>query len=216
MPEAGRVITGSAKGTRLLAPGAGTRPLSDRVKQALFAAAESELEGSWPVDVLDLFAGSGAAGIEGLSRGAPRAVFVEHDGGAVAVINENLRRSRLSGGVVVRRDALRYLADPGPTPAASGPPFGLVVVDPPYAATADLAAALERLGDPTARWLTAEAVVVAKHFWRHPPPRPSGCLDVLREKRFGETMLTFYARAAAPSPTLPSPPAADRQEMSVP
>ena len=201
MAEAGRVITGSAKGTRLLAPGAGTRPLSDRVKQTLFAVAESELEDAWPVAVLDLFAGSGAAGIEGLSRGAPRAVFVEHDGGATTVIKENLRRARLSGGVVVRRDALRYLAEPDAAPAGAEPPFGLVVVDPPYAATTDLATALERLGDVAAGWLEAGAIVVAKHFWRDaPPPRP-GCLVVLRQKRFGETMLTFYARA---------------QEMSVP
>jgi 16S rRNA (guanine966-N2)-methyltransferase len=214
MPEAGRVITGIAKGTRLLAPGSGTRPLSDRVKQALFAAAESELRASWPVDVLDLFAGSGAAGIEGLSRGASRAVFVERDAGAAAVIGENLRRARLSGGLVVRRDALRYLSDAAASPAIAGPPFGLVVVDPPYAATADLVGALERLGDPDAGWLSADAVVVAKHFWRDvPPPRP-GCLEVLREKRFGETMLTFYARATAL--TLTSPPVPDRQEMSTP
>jgi 16S rRNA (guanine966-N2)-methyltransferase len=206
MAEAGRVITGSAKGTRLLAPGAGTRPLSDRVKQALFAAAESELEDAWPVDVLDLFAGSGAAGIEGLSRGASRAVFVEHDSGAARVIDENLRRARLSGGVVVRRDVSRYLADPTAVPPAAGPPFGLVVVDPPYAATSDLAAALERLGDGSAHWLEARAVVVAKHFWRDvPPPRP-GRLGVLRQKRFGETMLTFYAVVPAP----------DRQETPVP
>ncbi len=73
MADAGRVITGTAGGLRLAAPGEGTRPLSDRVKQALFATLESELGEAWPADVLDLFAGSGAAGIEALSRGADRA-----------------------------------------------------------------------------------------------------------------------------------------------
>ena len=73
------MIAGSAKGIRLRAPGPGTRPLSDRVKQTLFAILEPELEGA---RVLDLFAGSGAGGIEALSRGAASATFVEHDSGA--------------------------------------------------------------------------------------------------------------------------------------
>ena len=74
MPDAGRVIAGTAKGVRLDAPGPGTRPLTDRVKETLFAILEPELEGAV---VADLFAGSGAGGIEALSRGAARAVFVE-------------------------------------------------------------------------------------------------------------------------------------------
>jgi len=79
MPDAGRVIAGSARGLRLLAPGEGTRPLADRVKQTLFAVLEAGSLGPWPVAFLDLFAGSGAGGIEALSRGAPRATFVERD-----------------------------------------------------------------------------------------------------------------------------------------
>ena len=127
MPEAGRVIAGTARGIRLLAPGPGTRPLADRVKQTLFAILEPELPGAV---VLDLFAGSGAAGIEALSRGAQSAVFVEKDAGAARVIAENLRRTRLAGPrvAVVRGDVLRWLA----RDSASRPSFDIVLVDPPY------------------------------------------------------------------------------------
>ena len=191
MPEAGRVITGSAKGTRLAAPGAGTRPLSDRVKQALFASLEAELGESWPAPFLDLFAGSGAAGIEAISRGAPRALFVEHDADAARVIRDNLRRANLSGGDVWRRDALTVLAEGA---AAAGGPFGAVVVDPPYAAASLLVSALERLGEPRLGWLTPDAVVVAKHFWRDEPPSRCGDLIIERRRRFGETVLSYYRR----------------------
>src|SRR5215212_12095443 len=95
MPEAGRIISGSAAGRRLLAPGPGTRPLADRVKQTLFAILEPDLAGA---TVLDLFAGSGAGGIEALSRGAGRAVFVERDPRAAGVIRENLRRAGFGEG----------------------------------------------------------------------------------------------------------------------
>ena len=144
MPDAGRVITGTAKGVVLRGPGEGTRALSDRVKQALFASLESELDDVWPVPLLDLFAGSGAVGIEALSRGAPRVVFVERSPDAARVIAENLRRARLDGGEIVRGDALRYLerglgADAAAATATPGlAAFGVVVIDPPYADTAAL------------------------------------------------------------------------------
>ena len=76
MNDAGRVIAGSARGTRLLSPGEGTRPIGDRVKETLFAILEPRLADA---NVLDLFAGSGACGIEGLSRGASHAILVEHE-----------------------------------------------------------------------------------------------------------------------------------------
>jgi 16S rRNA (guanine(966)-N(2))-methyltransferase RsmD len=102
MADAGRVIAGTARGVRLAAPGEGTRPLTDRVKQTLFAILEPRLEGAV---VADLFAGSGAGAIEALSRGAARAVLVEKDRGACRTIAENLRRTRLEDRArVVRRD----------------------------------------------------------------------------------------------------------------
>jgi 16S rRNA (guanine966-N2)-methyltransferase len=191
--EAGRVIAGSAKGIRLRAPGPGTRPLSDRVKQTLFAILEPDLDGA---RVLDLFAGSGAGGIEALSRGAASATFVEHDSGAAGVIDANLRAANLAGdqAVVIRSDALRWL-DGGPYGAA----FGVVLVDPPYAETDLLKRVLAILGAPDAP-LTDDARVVAKHFWRDRPPERIGMLAAERERRFGETALTFYRRTEGGQP----------------
>ena len=194
MADAGRVIAGTAAGRRLLAPGPGTRPLADRVKQTLFAILEPGLPGA---TVLDLFAGSGAAGIEALSRRAARAVFVERDPGAIRVIRENLRRAGFGeeATLVVQGEALAWLRARG---AGSGP-FDTVIVDPPYADTALLATALAILGDPAGHVLTAGGRVVAKHFWRDAPPERIGLLASERSRRFGETALTFYrAEGAAP------------------
>jgi len=187
MGDAGRVIAGSARGVRLRAPGPGTRPLADRVKQTLFAILEPDLPGA---DVLDLFAGSGAAGIEALSRGAATAIFVEKDQQAAAVIDANLRGSGLAGpGVaVIRWDVLRWLAEPNVDTA-----FDVVFVDPPYAETELLVRVLTALAAPGAP-LAPAARVVAKHFWRDRPPERIGMLAAERERRFGETALTFYRR----------------------
>jgi 16S rRNA (guanine966-N2)-methyltransferase len=186
MADAGRVIAGVARGIRLEAPGAATRPLADRVKQTLFAILDPDLPGA---KVLDLFAGSGAAGIEALSRGAAHATFVERDPKAAAVIATNLARTRLAGerARIVRAEALTWLRR---QPAAGTGPFDVVVVDPPYAETALLASALTAL----APHLAPGARVVAKHFWRDPPPARAGLLASERERRFGETTLTFYRR----------------------
>jgi 16S rRNA (guanine966-N2)-methyltransferase len=189
--EAGRVIAGKARGIRLLAPGAGTRPLGDRVKQTLFAILAPDLPGS---AVLDLCAGSGAAGIEALSRGATRAVFVEREAAVARAIVENLRRTGLDGpGVqVVITDAVRYLA--GEAGAVTGP-FDIIVLDPPYAQPALLGRLLEALGaDASGRLLANGGTVVAKHFWRDAPPPTVGLLASVRDRRFGETGLTFYRR----------------------
>lgn len=184
MADAGRVIAGSARGIRLAAPGEGTRPLGDRVKQTLFAVLEPDLPGA---RILDLFAGSGAAGIEALSRGAAAATFVESDRGAVRVIEENLRRARLVDRArVVRADALRWLA----ADAATEAPWDLVLLDPPYAEPALAKRALAALGGPGL--VVPGGRVVAKHFWRTPPPATVGLLASERERRFGETALTFY------------------------
>jgi len=187
MPDGGRVIAGSAKGIRLRAPGAGTRPLADRVKQTLFAILEPDLDGA---HVLDLFAGSGAGGIEALSRGAAGAIFVEKDQGAAAVIDANLQATGLAGpaAAVIRWDVVRWLAEPNVDAA-----FDLVLVDPPYAETEVLMRVLGILGaDPAP--LADGARVVAKHFWRNRPPEQIGRLAFERNRRFGETALTFYRR----------------------
>jgi 16S rRNA (guanine(966)-N(2))-methyltransferase RsmD len=183
--DAGRVIAGTARSIRLDAPGAGTRPLADRVKQTLFAILEPDIPGS---RFLDLFAGSGAGGIEALSRGAAQATFVERDAGAIRAIRRNLDRTGLAGedrAVVVRADASSWLRDPAR--AAEGR-YDLVLVDPPYDDPAALRSALEAIS-----WLLVPgARVVAKHFWRTPPPPAVGLLASERERRSGDTALTFY------------------------
>ena len=192
MPDAGRVIAGTARATRLEAPGPGTRPLADRVKQTLFAILEPDLHGA---HFVDLFAGSGAAGIEALSRGAAHATFVERDQGAIAVIKANLARTHLAERATVARvDALAWLRDPVRTRDA---PVTLAVIDPPYDDPSALTAALEALGP----LLAPDARVVAKHFWRNVPPDRIGLLASDRERRFGETALTFYRLAGVTTDT---------------
>jgi 16S rRNA (guanine966-N2)-methyltransferase len=192
VPDAGRVITGSAGGLRLAAPRSGTRPLSDKVKQALFAILGSTCPGAWEGPFLDLFAGSGAAGIEALSRGAPAAVFVETDPGAARIIEENLRRTGLAGATLVRKDAVAWLAA-GPPPGLGS--FAGVLIDPPYDRPDLAAACLEHLGAPATGWLRDDACVVVKHFWRTAPPPGSGRLRLVRARRFGETALSVFRLA---------------------
>lgn len=119
-----RVITGTARGTNLKAPdGILTRPTADRVKQALFNIIQYDIAG----EALDLFAGSGQLGIEALSRGATRAVFVDERAEALAVVRENLRRTHLTEKAeIVRGDYLTYLS-------GCKKRFRLIFLDPPYA-----------------------------------------------------------------------------------
>jgi len=187
MADAGRVIAGTARSVRLEAPGPGTRPLADRVKQTLFAILEPDLRDA---RFLDLFAGSGAAGIEALSRGAAHATFVERDRAAIRVIQANLDRTRLLGSgraTVACADALAWLRD---AQRSHEPAIDIALVDPPYDDETALGGALEAL----APLLAPNARVVAKHFWRTAPPTAVGLLASERERRFGETALTFYRR----------------------
>src|SRR5262245_45971672 len=189
--SAGRVIAGVARGRRLVAPGAGTRPLGDRVKQSLFAIIEPEVrDGAF----LDLFAGSGAAGIEALSRGARLAVFVERDRHVTQFIERNLRTASLLGprARIVNAEALAWLDREAGADAQAGP-FDAIVLDPPYDAPALVERSLEAIaGAGRGGVLAPEGVAVAKHARRHPPPARIRLLRSDREERFGETMLTFY------------------------
>lgn len=187
MAGSGRVVAGSAGGIQLAAAGPGTRPLADRVKQAVFGSLEPLLPGAV---ILDLCAGSGAAAIEALSRGAARAVLVERDAGAVNVIRENLRRTGLAAAAaVVRRGAVAALEDPD----LRAERFDLAIVDPPYADTALRDAILALLGAPDGP-LREGATVVVTAYWREPPPGEVGLLRSTRVRRFGETAITFYRR----------------------
>jgi 16S rRNA (guanine966-N2)-methyltransferase len=175
-----RVIAGTARGIQLTVPrDRGTRPITDRVKETLFG-----ILGERVVDarVLDLYAGSGAVGIEALSRGAAHATFVEKGRAALVAIAENLRRAGLADGGTVRgEDVGRFLA----SAAAGDARYDLVVLDPPYEERAILPPL-----EGVVPLLAPSATVVVKHFWRTPVPVPDG-LRTWRDRRFGETTLTF-------------------------
>ena len=192
--SAGRVIAGTARGIRLVGPGEATRPLGDRVKQALFAILEPELRDR---AFLDLYAGSGAAGIEALSRGASRVAFVENNAFARTVIarnleatgvgRENVEVSEWSVDGWLAREAGR-IAKQQPSFA----PFAVVFADPPYDEPVLLDWALHGVAAAgRSALLAADGLFVAKHFWKT-PPAPNRLLRSVREERFGETTLTFY------------------------
>lgn len=189
---AGRVIAGTARGRSLAAPGEGTRPLGDRVKQSLFAILEPVLrDGAF----LDLFAGSGAAGIEALSRGADLAVFVERDRRAAQTIERNLRTTGFLGprARIEPTEAIAWLGR-----AAGGGAFAAILVDPPYDQPALLERSLEAVAaaGPGAI-LAGEGLLAAKHFRGAEPTPRYGLLRSVRTTRFGETVLTFYRWSAA-------------------
>jgi 16S rRNA (guanine966-N2)-methyltransferase len=172
-----RVVAGEFKGRRLAAPrGTRTRPTADRVREALF----SMLGDVSDARVLDLYAGSGALGIEALSRGAESATFVERDARAAAVIERNLAALGLDQ-PVVRQDALRFVA------RAEGT-YDLVFCDPPYDFASRLAGPLaERL--PA---LTAEgARIVTESDRRKPLELP---LPLLTERTYGDTRIAIHGR----------------------
>ncbi|MGZ8474795.1 MAG: 16S rRNA (guanine(966)-N(2))-methyltransferase RsmD [Candidatus Limnocylindria bacterium] len=173
-----RVIAGTAGGLTLVAPrGDATRPITDRVKETLFGILGERVPGS---RVLDLYAGSGAVGIEALLRGAEHATFVERGREALAALGTNLERTGLAGlASVVSADVERFLA------AAAGGPWDLVVLDPPYAER-DIVTPLRDLRPH----LAPGAMVVLKHHWRSEVPDVAD-LSTSRQRRFGETMLTF-------------------------
>ena len=174
-----RVIAGSHKGRRLTAPkGSRVRPTGERVREAIF-----NLVG--PVDdatVLDLFAGSGALGIEALSRGARRCVFAESGRSASRVIQENLERLQLTGAVVERRDALAVLREEG----SRGRRYDLVLCDPPY----ELWSGLEvRLAERLPGVLAPDGLLVVETDTRVEPQLP---LDLVTSRRYGSARISIF------------------------
>ena len=185
-----RIIAGVAGGRSLRTPpGSGTRPTSDRVREALFSAldARDAVRGS---RVLDLYAGSGALGLEAASRGAASVVLVETDRRAADVIGRNAADLGLAGVRVVRSTGGAALAaDPGPSDAAD-----LVLVDPPYEVDeVALAAVLRRLA---AGWLAPGGLVVVERSTRSPEPAwPPGVERAGKARKYGETTVWFAERA---------------------
>ncbi len=191
-----RVIAGSVGGRSLRTPpGSGTRPTSDRVREALFSSLESALGGWSGVRVLDLYAGSGALGLEALSRGAAHALLVERDRRAAGVAAANARSLGLEGAQVRTAAVSAVLAGPADTA------YDLVLADPPY--PLDEAAVGRVLATLAAGWLADDAVVVVERSSRSPVPTLPGGLRLERSRRYGETVLhhlLWYGRPADEAP----------------
>jgi 16S rRNA (guanine966-N2)-methyltransferase len=181
-----RIVGGTAKGRRLAVPSRGTRPTSERAREALFNSLQSWLDLPGAA-VLDLFAGSGAIGLEALSRGAELAWFVESDRAAAEVVRRNIAAVGLAGAQLHRAPAAAFLT--GRRPDRS---FELAFLDPPYAFADDqLAALLVTLADG---WLAEQAVIVVERAARGVAPRWPDSVTPLHERRYGEGML-WYGRA---------------------
>jgi 16S rRNA (guanine966-N2)-methyltransferase len=182
-----RIISGLAGGRKISTPpGSGTRPTSDRVREALFSRLE-HLDVLHRARVLDLYAGSGALGLEAASRGAASVILVESDWAAVAVIRKNIAELALTG-VSLRAELVEraLLAGPGPQEG----PCDLVLADPPYDVTEqDLCDVLTIL--VTREWLSQDAFVVVERSARSPEPRWPEGLDGAGERRYGDTKMWF-------------------------
>jgi 16S rRNA (guanine966-N2)-methyltransferase len=176
-----RIIAGSRRGARIFAPkGTDTRPTGDRVREAAFnLLGPSAAEGA---AVLDLFAGSGAMGLEALSRGAERATFVESDRDACRTINRNLDKLELTGATVLCQDALTALrAD-----ARAGRRYDLVLVDPPYRM---LTRFLPMLATNLPSVVSPDGLVVVESEAKEEPELP---LPVRTSRQYGSTRVTLF------------------------
>jgi 16S rRNA (guanine966-N2)-methyltransferase len=176
-----RIVAGSRKGHGIVAPkGVVTRPTGDRVREAAFALV-GPVEGA---RVLDVFAGSGAMGLEALSRGATRCVFVERDREACRVIERNLEKLRLTGAVVVCQDAARALREE----QARGRRYDLVLVDAPYE---EWERCETSVGELVAAVLEERGLAVVETSSRVEPSLP---LDLVTTRRYGSARITVFTR----------------------
>lgn len=184
-----RIVAGAAGGRRLAVPGGeGTRPTSERVREALFSSLGSLLGRLDGLEVLDLYAGSGALGLEALSRGARHCVFVEHDARALRTLRSNVQATGLAEAEVRAGEVGRVLR------AGAARAADVVLVDPPYAMTAgELTSGLDALA--THGWLAGGAIVVVERPMRGPEPAWPDHFRVLQQRRYGDTLL-WYLREA--------------------
>ena len=175
-----RIIAGTHGGRRLAAPkGTATRPTSDRVREAVFSILAARIPGA---RVLDLFAGSGALGIEALSRGAASTVFVDADPAAIRAVAANL--AGITGGDAVRRDARKFLR----TARENGHVYDLIFLDPPYRDGPRLG---RELSEPLTGVLAPGGLVISESDRRAPIDLPHLTLD--DERRYGDTLIRLHA-----------------------
>lgn len=175
-----RVIAGEFRSRKLVAPmGDATRPTPDRLRESLFSILQTRVERKV---FYDLYAGSGAVGIEALSRGASRAVFVEHDGNALAALKENLDALRLSARALVVRKRVHAAIGNGVS--------GIVFADPPYDAPAEY----EKLAAALASETGDIELLLIQHDRRLALPAAIGELRPYRELKQGDNVIAFYGR----------------------
>jgi 16S rRNA (guanine(966)-N(2))-methyltransferase RsmD len=182
-----RVIAGMLKGRRLKTPTwPGLRPTSDKLRETLFNILAPRVGGA---RVLDAYAGTGAHGIEAISRGAASVTFVEHDPRAAALIAENLEHCRIANGyAIIRAEVARALKEIAERPGFE--PFDIVLLDPPYVAAPveHLLTILESAG----LVLAPRGVMVLEHARRHRAPTTAGRLSRSREVHAGDSTLAFF------------------------
>lgn len=182
-----RVIAGTFRSRTLQAPaGLATRPTSDRLRETLFNVLAPRIEGA---RFLDLYAGSGAVGIEAISRGAAEVIFVERAAPALKVLRANLTSLGLTPGFrIVSGSVAGFLRNPG-----SGTPFDLLFLDPPYNAADEYAAVLRSLADPVSGLMSAGALAIAEHRRKDKLEDHYGPLKRTRLLQQGDAALSFYA-----------------------
>ena len=181
--ESMRVIAGSARGKKInTIKGDKTRPTADRVKESLFNILRARVEGA---DFLDVFAGSGSVGIEALSRGAKKVVFIEKNGQCVKIIKDNLLSCQFRQKTEIwQKDALTALD----LLARAGSAFDLVFLDPPYHDIV-LNGALEKIA--AGRLLAAGGLVIVEHHRLDRDWIDDALWQLIREKEYGDTVLSF-------------------------
>ena len=182
-----RIIAGRLRSRTLQAPpGLATRPTSDKLRETLFNVLSPRIEGA---ALLDLYAGSGAVGIEALSRGAARVVFVERAAPALKVLRANLAQLEINAGFEIYSGAVSAFLRRG------GAGFDVVFLDPPYDAEAEYAAALGLLGGAASELLNEGALVIAEHRRNQKLELNYGTLARRRLLQQGDAALSFYAMA---------------------
>jgi 16S rRNA (guanine(966)-N(2))-methyltransferase RsmD len=196
-----RIIAGSFRSRTLTAPaGLATRPTSDRLRETLFNVLAPRIQGA---AFLDLYAGSGAVGIEALSRGAASVTFVERAPAALSVLRANLAKLGINEGFQIHnrsvgaflqrlRPARRPASPPAPTPRPT-PVYDLVFLDPPYDAAKEYAATLGLLGSRSSGVLASGALVIAEHRKKERLEDRYGALERTRLLEQGDVALSFYA-----------------------
>ena len=190
-----RIISGTAGGITIKVPTGDTRPATDQVREAVFSMLGDLVPGA---RVLDLFAGSGAYGLEALSRGSTSATFVEQNGKACAVIQENLRKCRLPGAEVVKSEALAHLRR---LAARNEPPFDLIFADPPYTkqkGDTDFSRLLLESAE-LHQLMAPEGILLLECMMTKSAPLAIPTWTVLRDRSYGSTRVLLFQPVPTPS-----------------